>query len=320
MDFAVTRRWDGLVNPALPLLMLGAALAWLTIALVLEARLQARLRRLTPLEADVGPGVTFVFDEYVAGRLNPALLEALRACAVNGIGTRTALMAVSVEVAAGRYQEALLWRALCSEPGDGHESELILRINEAEAMANLGRVEEALHWVSAEASLPFTIAGTAAHRAWCLALLNRPDDAALALQEGSANNLNYQFRSEWHLAEVAVALSARRWDEAEHALLKAEHNAHRASTGRNVHYSRGLLLAAQGRHQDALPHFEKGAACIYVGQGGEALLTWGDSLKTLGRDEEARSAWRLCSSRDPQAPAAARALARLGEVNPTRVA
>ena len=273
-----------------------------------------------PVEADVGPGVTFVFDEYVAGRLNPALLEALRASALNGIGARTALMAVCVEVAAGRYEEALLWRPLCSEPDDGRESELILRINEAEAMANLGQVEEALQWVSAQARLPFTIAGTAAHLAWCLALLNRPEDAALALKEGNASDLNYQFRSEWHLAEAAVALSARRWDEAEHALLKAEHDAHRASTRRNVHFSRGLLLAAQGRHQEALPHFEKGAGSVYVGQGGDALLTWGDSLKMLGREEEARSAWRLCSSRDPQAPAAARALARLGEVNPTRVA
>ena len=273
--------------------------------------MRGRLKRLSPRPEDVEAALVLLFQDYFGGKLNPSLLESLYACTEKGLPVRHANLAICMEVASGRYAEALRWRDRCHEAALKGEEELLLRINEAEAMANLGRIDEALSRIDREPTHSLTIAGAAAHRAWCAALLGRPEQGAAELSKASAGQLGLPFRSEWHLAEAAVFVAARRWLEADHALKKAKLFAMRASTKRNVHFSRGLLLAAQERHLEALTHFEQGAKAKYVGQGGDALLAWGDCLAALSRNADARRAWALCAERDPQAPAAATARSRL---------
>lgn len=310
VDFERPRGWDGGVNSVMGGLLV-AALIWLIVAIVLEERLKARLRRLTPTAADVPSAMRLLFDEYAKGRMNPAAMYALRGCAVRGLGLSTVNVAVCLDVAAGRYVEALSWRELCEAADLKGEKELLLRINEAEAMANLGRVEESIAWLNREPQKSLTIAGVACHRAWCLATLGRVDEARTELAKTTPCQLGLMFRNEWHLTAAAIAIASHQWADAEKALVKARRAAMRASTKRNVDYGRGLLLSAQGRHQEALPHFQQGAAAEYLGQGGQALLAWGDSLAALGRNAEARHAWGLCLERDPQAPAAQAARSRL---------
>lgn len=285
-------------------------LLYLVFALVREAQRSRRLKDLKPRPDDVPLALWRLYREYLAGRLNVPLLEALRLCAPKGLDIGLINTAVCLEVAAGRYSQALLWRGLWSVAKPS-EYELLVRINEAEALANLGRFEESLAWIDREGSQSLTIAGIAAHRAWCLAALGRPDEGRAALSKGKPRSLGREYRSEWHFSEAAIAVASAQWDEAAGALERAELFARRASTKRNLSFMNGMRLASQGRHQEALPHFERGASSIYVGQGGDALLTWGDSLMALGRHDEAQRVWALCVDRDPQAPSATAAQLRL---------
>jgi tetratricopeptide (TPR) repeat protein len=275
--------------------------------------LKSRLRRLVPRPDDVPWALSYLCAEYLQGRINPEALAALRACASPGMLLLWNVNeAVCMEIAAGRYVEALTWRAVCPPARLRGEGELLLRINEAEAMANLGRIEESLAWINRSATAPgLTSAGSAAHRAWCLAMLKRPAEAEQALSEDTPENLPEPYRSEWYLSKAAAAIAGRKWEDASAALADADELASRASSVRNVHFTRGLLFAAQGLPQEALPHFEAGAKHPYAGQGGDALLSWGETLALLGRQDDARQAWSLCVERDSQSPAAAVARTRL---------
>jgi tetratricopeptide (TPR) repeat protein len=222
---------------------------------------------------------------------------------------------VCLDVATGRYREALEWRTRWAwkKRRLGFEDEVI-RVNEAEALACLGRLEESLAWAPQDASrsgFQMLIAGLAAHRAWVLAELGRIDDARKEVaQWGPWSPALGPYESEWHLSRFAVEFAAHAWDAASEALDAAERIAQRESSKRNVHFFRGRLAFAKGELEQALKHFERGAASPYRWQGGPALLDWGDALQKLGRVEEAREVWKRCVERDPQSPAAALAQKR----------
>ncbi len=318
--------------------VVGVVLIWFLGEWSLKQSLLHRLKRLEPRSEDLPRAIDHLFAEYCLGRLDGAQLAALRRSA-SSISLEALNRVVCLEVAAGRYEEALSWRSLC--PALPSKSlEMILRVNEGEAMANLGRTEESLAWLVSEPDPELTkritteamlehatngvarldgeptmdrvaLAGASCHRAWCLATLGRIQAAEAALREATPEDLPLLFRSEYFLSAAAIERAAGRWDDAARALHEAETRAARSSTIRNVHFGRGLLLAAQSKHVESLEHFEKGAQCEYVGQDGDALLAWGDALATLGRHDEAKKAWTLCSERDPQSPSAASARARL---------
>jgi tetratricopeptide (TPR) repeat protein len=257
-----------------------------------------------------------LFAAYHRGELDPRQLDAVarrepprffRGLAMN--------LFICLDVAAGRYQQALEWRARWkwSRRRLGYEDEVI-RINEAEALACLGRGEEALaHAPARIAGAPaFVEGGLAAGRAWILAELGRVDEARAELSaHAAAAHALQHFEAEWHLSRFAVEFAARAYDAAAEALDDAERVARRESSKRNVHFLRGRLAYARGALEEAVQHFERGAQSVYQWQGGAALLDWGDALARLGREGEARAAWARCVERDGQAPAAVAARARL---------
>ena len=128
-----------------------------------------------------------------------------------------------------------------------------------------------------------------------------------------------EYRAEFHYAGAFVALAEGalpRAEEAVHAGLKV---ARRASTERN-----GLFLLAQlaeraGHVEEALRLYASGAAHRFKGQGGDALLAWGDLLAQGRDDAQARRAWALAVARDPESPAAVIARQRLGATARTSI-
>ena len=80
---------------------------------------------------------------------------------------------------------------------------------------------------------------------------------------------------------------------------------------RNGLFLRARFRAATGEVDAALDDFEKAANMPYQAQGGDGLLAWGDLLRTLGREAEARRAFALVEERDPESESARHARERL---------
>ncbi|MBL8922745.1 MAG: hypothetical protein JNJ54_28105 [Myxococcaceae bacterium] len=200
-----------------------------------------------------------------------------------------------------------------TEDGSGFQASLIL-INEAEALACLGRLEEALQHVAlANNGNALVRAGRAAHRAWVLAELGRLDEARRELGEHERlSSALGHFKAEWYFSVFAVDFAARDWVAASAALDEAEQVARRESSKRNVSLLRGQLAFARAAYDDAIQCFERAAASKYRWQGGAGWLEHGDALAHLGRRDEARAAWRSCLERDGQSPASEVAPLRLG--------
>lgn len=260
---------------------------------------------------------TALWQAYFHGLVEPSHLERLaKLPAPFFFLGQTINQFICLDIAAGRYHQALEWRGRWrwKKRALGDEDE-VLRVNEAEALACLGRHEEALARAPHEAASHFglLVAGVAAHRAWVLAELGRVEEARRehAVHVGASSALG-PYLAEWHLSRFAVEFAAGAWDAAAAALDQAAGTAVRESSKRNVHFLRGRLAFARGQLDEAVKHFELGAASPYRWQGGPAWLDYGDALQRLGREVEARTAWQHCVERDGQSPAAATARQRLG--------
>ncbi|MDC3955398.1 tetratricopeptide repeat protein [Polyangium jinanense] len=219
-------------------------------------------------------------------------------------------MLVCVDVAAGRYERALARRG----PWSLAQDDAILCVNEAEALANLGRWEESLAHVrralDAEDALART--GAALHGAWVLGARGRAEEARAWFALAREADLPLDFRSEYHFAEAFLCLAEGDPASARRAVLRGDAIAKRASSRRNALFLLGRIDAREGRFEEALARFEAGARHVFRGQGGDGLLAWGDTLASLGRAERAAEAWRLVIKRDPESYAAALARERLG--------
>jgi tetratricopeptide (TPR) repeat protein len=126
--------------------------------------------------------------------------------------------------------------------------------------------------------------------------------------------LHRQHESDFFFARASALLEAGRYAEADREARVGLERARRAPSLRDGLFLRARIAVDSGRTQESLRLFEAGAAHPYKGQGGESLLEWGDCLDMLGRREEARRAWRLVLTRDPQSVVAPHAAARLGAV------
>lgn len=189
---------------------------------------------------------------------------------------------------------------------------MLLRINLAETLSELGRHQEARALLSAPLEDPFLDTGRRATLAWVLTLEGRAAEARSALNGAVAGCLGAEYRAEVHLTGAFVALAQGELDEAHAALREARSSAVRASTVRNVLFLEAELASRRGDHSDALRLFQLAADHRWRWQGGAGLLRWGRLLAQLGRTEEAHSAWARCVAQDPQSSAAseARALAK----------
>jgi len=208
---------------------------------------------------------------------------------------------ICVDVAMGRYLRALDRRKQWSLNGD----HALIRINEAEALANLGRWDESLeHLKGLLESTELAISGSALHNAWVLSMQNCPASARAMFAFAHEQDLPIDFRSEYHYAEAFVLFSEGDYAGAGRATQRGQALAIRASSQRNALFLLGRIALQEGRLEEALEHFEAGAQHVFRGQGGDGLLAWGDTLASLGRHEQAIEAWKLVSVRDPESYAA----------------
>ncbi len=248
----------------------------------------------------------------------------LLTCAPSERAHEAATLAANAFICAGRYGEALATEAWAdahadtSEPYDEGQIHL-LRINLAEADYNLG------DWTGAKARLSplhedelwgsLLTHGLRAQRAWIAAHEGDPAPLHAFLDDFDPLALSPLYRAEQHFcAAVCNAALGRHTEALSHAERGAQH-AMRASSRRNAHFLLAMLKApnAQNDHDaEVLRHYEAGAAHAYLGQGGDALLAWGDLLHKNGRADEARAAWGFAKTRDPESAAARRASEKLG--------
>jgi tetratricopeptide (TPR) repeat protein len=222
---------------------------------------------------------------------------------------------VNAFINGGRYRRALEIAAELETRGQSHPEWGLLQVNLAEAELNLGRSEAALERLNrlrARSALSGIAAAAEGDlRAWICAHLGRTPEALAAVEAVRVDDHPPIFHPEHHFALAAVYLAKGDTRGALAELDLARPLAVRASSVRNEVFLRARCLAAAGDTPGALAEYQRGAAMAYVGQGGDALLAWGDLLARLDRHDEARRVWQLAIERDAESGAAAIAEARL---------
>jgi tetratricopeptide (TPR) repeat protein len=225
---------------------------------------------------------------------------------------RNVCMCVPALINAGRYQRALDISKAHDTPS---EPWALVQVNLAEAEYNLGRWEDGLARLDRMRSLirpdPNSNAGGLQQRAWILAHLGRHPEAWSAAAAVRLEDLARIYHAEHHYTLAHIALTQ---GDARMALAYAESGlrvARRASSLRNGALLRARSRAALGETSVALAEFERAAAMPYRAQGGGGLLAWGDLLRSLGREEEARRAFTWAVERDLESEAARIAEKRL---------
>ncbi|MFT3711757.1 MAG: hypothetical protein QM817_29310 [Archangium sp.] len=249
---------------------------------------------------------------YERGSIEPRHLERCAERASEFKQSRDLLnRMVCLDIAVGRYREALAWRAL-EEPPLNDEDRLVM-LNQAEALACLGRFEESLRVASLVVETEFVLVAATAHTAWVCCELGRFAEARAALKplRERAGVLLGAFQAEWYFSSFLVELGEKQWVAAQRALDDAEACTIRESSRRNLWFLRARLARELGHTDEALRFFARGSLSPYRWQGGGALLAWGDLLDEKQRHTEARAVWGQCVERDPQSPAAELARQRL---------
>jgi tetratricopeptide (TPR) repeat protein len=237
--------------------------------------------------------------------------------------------AINLFINAGLYREALAIERDWQGPSHPEESRAarewtLARFNLVEAVYNLGG------WEAARARLaaleeparadPFLWNFFPIQRAWILAHTGHGEEALRALEQVDWRRISRVYRSEFFFTRAAALLALHRYDEAQRAAVEGLERARRDSSTRNGLFLLGRIALAAERLDEALRFFEAGASHpTYKGQGGDALLAWGDCLEKLGRHDEARVAWGLVLERDKQSGAAWEATSRLGSTTPGTV-
>jgi tetratricopeptide (TPR) repeat protein len=232
--------------------------------------------------------------------------------------------AINTFINAGLYREALeveqLWPSREAQALDAEESlsepEALAQLNLCEALYNLGdwkAAGERLHRLEEMADeVPILRNGILLQRAWIQANTGWGAEALSLIEQVKREDLPRVYWSEVVFTHAAALLALRRYAEAEQKAREGLALACRAASTRNGLFLLGRIALEAGHLDEALRHFEEGAAHPYKGQGGSGLLAWGDCLERLGRSDEARAAWRLVLERDSQSGAARKATSRLG--------
>jgi tetratricopeptide (TPR) repeat protein len=225
---------------------------------------------------------------------------------------------VNVFINGGRYRRALELAPLCPAPSSRYEKDMVmlLQVNLAEAEYNLGRWREAEARLGALAldgrHLRISGPGAWQQKAWALAHGGRATEARAAVTRVEPRRLPRIYLAEYQYTLAVVALAERDTTAAQRAVERGLALARRAASLRNGLFLRARILVSRGDQGAALADFERAAAMPYRGQGGDGLLAWGDLLRSLGREEEARHAYALALERDPESVSAREAEGRLG--------
>jgi tetratricopeptide (TPR) repeat protein len=224
--------------------------------------------------------------------------------------------AINTFINAGLYQEALEVERGWEPQAEPDEEWGLAQLNLTEALYNLGdwtaaseRLRAVEEVASGESLLRHALL---LQRAWILAHTGRGEDALATLESLNLQCLPRVYWSEVAFARASVLLALRRFEEAGARAREGLVLARRASSTRNGLFLLGRISLEAGRLEEAMRHFEAGAAHPYQGQGGGGLLAWGDCLERLGQGARAREAWRLVLERDPQSAAAREAASRPG--------
>jgi tetratricopeptide (TPR) repeat protein len=223
--------------------------------------------------------------------------------------------AVDARVARGDYRGALeLPRAFAARDADT-ASALLIEINLAEAEYNLGRWSEAWDRLRGldplAAAFPIARAGLAQQRAWIAAHDGRAGEALHQWRRAELGDLPRQYHAEHFFTGAVAQIAAGDLAEAERCARAGARMAVRVSSRRNALAICGRVAIAMQEWTDAERLFRAAALHPYRGQGGDALLFWGDVLSRLGRLDEARRAYGLAIDRDPQSESAQLARTRM---------
>ncbi len=216
--------------------------------------------------------------------------------------------AVDGRIARGDYRGALeLPGAFVTRCADTR-SALLVEINLAEAEYNLGRWNDAWERLRGldplAAAFPIARAGLSQQRAWIAAHTGRAGDALHHWHRVERSDLPRHYHAEHFFTGAVARIAAGDLEGARRCADAGARVAMRPSSRRNALAVRGRVAAAMGEWPEAEHLFRAAALHTYRGQGGDALLFWGDALSRLERIDEARRAYALAVERDPQSESA----------------
>lgn len=216
--------------------------------------------------------------------------------------------AVDARVARGDYRGALeLPRVFAPRDADT-ASALLVQINLAEAEYNLGRWTEAWDRLRGldplAAAFPIARAGLSQQRAWIAAHGGRADEALHHWWRAELEDLPPRYHAEHFFTGAVAQIAAGDLAAADRCARAGARVAVRASSRRNALAICGRVAVAMEQWAEAERLFRAAALYPYRGQGGDALLLWGDVLLRLGEPDEARRAYGLAIDRDPQSESA----------------
>lgn len=315
---AMEELWSGVAasRPTALLLWIGCAVVGSVLALpstgLRDAPLRRSLAALWALDGAARAG-----DCERIGQLSARLLETLPdgACPflfVNAL--------VNHLVTCGRYREALAitdrWSAEARQRGAELDAEQawMTELNQIEALYCMGRLGEAqarLDALPRDGGSPLLTAGLGMQEGWLAVLKGDGERALAALATVVETDVPHEYRAELWLARARALAAVERQGEAREAAETGLSLAVRAPSERNALFVLADVARAAGALDEAAELYAEGAEHPYQGQGGEALLAWGDVEHTLGREERARAAWTAATRRDPESAAAELAKQRL---------
>lgn len=204
-------------------------------------------------------------------------------------------------LAAGdRWSEEARERGREADPG----SYVIVRINEAEALCNQARMEEALARLNevraAAADSPFALAGLRTLEAWILLQAGRIDDARAALEGADLSAIQPLYEPEVEYTRAALERDSGHLDAALRHARRGLAGAKRAASRRNGLFMVAGIRALQGDHAEARELFERGVHDPYRAQAGEGLARYARFLASLGERDAAERVRGMVRERDPE--------------------
>jgi tetratricopeptide (TPR) repeat protein len=219
-------------------------------------------------------------------------------------------IAIDVFVTAGLYSEALRVQQgrstedLARAHAKDHYSFALATINQAEAMHNLGRSDDALALLESvreeSKQFDFTRSGWACLQAWILIHLGRLGDARLVLGEYDLSGIRAYYAAEISYTQAALERESGNLELALEHAHRGLVDAARASSVRNGLFMVADIAARLGNMALAHTKFREAVDHPYEAQSADGLIRWARQLALHGEGDEARRIVQLAARRDPE--------------------